>query len=197
MNIKIITAFVVLLYIINIVSAGNTYELDFKKEGSYTVGLLAGDRVEFEIEDARHTILIKEIKSDSVTLATFYNIKRGSYGEDDIPNYATINSNKYLMLDFDRNDKEDLHVILRGSNNTAASVLFQLPLPANNDVKVYSKSRFEERGILNLRNIVMALFIFVVALSLFTYKYKNIRKKAKEESEKTHNLNEAETTKQE
>jgi len=165
---------VMLLFAINIVSAGNTYELDFKKEGSYLVGLLEGDRVEFDLSNAKHTILVKQIKKDSATLATFIGIEKGSYNEDDIPNYATIADNKYLRLDFNRDNTEDLNVVFRGSNKTAASILFQLPALSNKDFVVYNESKFEKSSI--LRNILM---VFIGVALIFGFAIYNSKRKRK------------------
>jgi hypothetical protein len=171
---KIAIFLVIFLFIINIVSAGNTYGLDFKKEGSYLVGLLEGDRVEFDLSDAKHTILVKEIKKDSATLATFIGVEKENYDEDDVPNYATINNDKYLRLDFNRDNSEDLNVFFKGSNKTATSILFQLPPLPKKDLVVYNKSKFEKSSI--LRNIIM---VFLGAALIFGLVLYNSKRKTK------------------
>ncbi|MBI2672366.1 hypothetical protein HYX16_05515 [Candidatus Woesearchaeota archaeon] len=171
---KIVVILVILLLTINIASAGNTYELDFKKEGSYLIGLLDGDRVEFDLAGAKNTILVKEIKKDSATLATFIGIEKESYNENDVPNYATITNNKYLKLDFNRDNTGDLNVIFRGSNKTAASILFQLPAPSNKDLVVYSRSKFEKSNL--LRNIII---VFLGAILIFGLVLYNSKRKTK------------------
>ena len=97
---KIILFIFLVLLITNIVSAGETYKLDFKVQPSYGVGLLGGDRVEFELENSKHTILIKSVDINSVDLAAFTYIDK-----QNSPFYITINNKKCLKLDVDRNNK--------------------------------------------------------------------------------------------
>ena len=71
---KGLALFIILLLTINLVSAGETFRLDFTTSPAYTVGLNEGDRVEFKLKDSLHTIILKETAQGNADIAIFTNI---------------------------------------------------------------------------------------------------------------------------
>ena len=165
---------VLLLLIINIVNAGETYKLDFSTSNSYVVGLNNGDRVEFKLKDSLSTLLIKKINPGSVDIATFTHIDDEDISSK-VPLYTNLDSKKFLKLDIERDGEADLHIIYKESNRTAVSLILQLPVGSKKDLEVLSRSDFEKNNF--MRNL---FYLFVIILVLFGLIYLILRRKAKE-----------------
>ena len=169
--------FLVSLLLVNIVSAGETFKLDFTENPAYVVGLGSGDRVEFKLKDSLHTVLIKKITKESVDLAIFTNLEDANSGLK-VPLYTRINAKKFVKLDIEKDGDTDLNIIYKLSNNTAASVLFQLPLGPSKDLEVFPESKFKKDNFLQ-----MLLYLFLALIVLFGLLYLFLRKQAKETEE--------------
>lgn len=166
--------FLVLLFLLNIASAGETYSLDFTKTNSYVVGLKEGDRVEFNLKDSLNTVLIKEIKLDGVNIAIFTNIE----DEDaslKVPLYSKLTKVKYVKLDLEKDGEPDVFVMYKGSNSTAVSLLFQLPVAPDKNLEVFPESQFGQSS--PLKNL---FYLFLVLISIFVLLFFMFRKKSKE-----------------
>ncbi len=174
---KRIVLFLIFLLLINIAGAGETYTLDFKENPAYLVGLKDGDRVQFNLKDSLHTILIKKIKLDSVDIAVFTSIEDKNISQK-VPVYTNLNSKKFLKLDVEKDGNPDLNVIYKNSNSSAVSVLFQLPIGPDKNLVVFPKSQFEKDNF--LKNLMYLFIAFVVVFALL---FLLLRKKA-EETEK-------------
>ena len=165
---------VILLLLINIVSAGETFTLDFSTNNAYTVGLNDGDRVEFRLKDTLNTILVKKVNQDSIDIATFLHLEDKNLNSK-VPLYTNLNSKKFLKLDVEKDGETDLDVVYKGSNKTAALLILQLPLSPNNNLEVFSKSKFEKNN--SLKNL---LYLFLILIVVFGLLYFIFRGKAKE-----------------
>jgi hypothetical protein len=174
---KSISLFLIFIFLINVVYAGETYYLDFKKTNSYVIGLVEGDRVEFELNDILNTVLIKKINPGSTDIAIFTNIEDKDISLK-IPLYSKIDQNKYVKLDLEKDGEPDLYVVYKNSNSTAASILFQLPASPNDNLEVFPKSQFSQGNI--LRNL---LYLFLALLVVFVVLFFLFRKKTKETAE--------------
>ena len=174
---KRISLILVFLLLINIVSSGETFQLDFTENPAYVVGLSNGDRIEFKLKDSLHTVLIKKITKESVDIAIFTNIEDADNSLK-VPIYTRINTKKFVKLDIEKDGNTDLNIIYKVSNNTAASVLFQLPLGPDKDLVVFPESQFKKDNFLQ-----MLLYLFVALIVLFGLLYLFLRKQAKETEE--------------
>ncbi len=174
---KSLILFLTFLFLISMVYAGETYDLDFKKTNSYVVGLVEGDRVEFELKDVLNTVLIKEIKLGSVDIAIFTDINDKNTSLK-IPLYSKIDQKKYVKLDLEKDGEPDVYVIYKGSNSTAASILFQLPAGPDENLEVLPKSQFSQGSF--LRNL---FYLFIALVVVFLFLFLLFRKKTKETEE--------------
>ena len=161
-----------------VVSAGETFKLDFEKSPNYVIGVNEGDRVEFEMNNSLHTILIKGISLNRVDLATFTYVDLES-SKLRTPYYSAITDKKFMKLDIDRDNKEDLYVIYEKSNNTAAQVRFQLPLPKDKDLEIFPENQFKQT------NYLLYLLIALGVILVLYFASKQLKKKSSE-NKQTH-----------
>ena len=115
---KSISLFLIFLFLINAVYAGETYNLDFKKTNSYLVGLAEGDRVEFELKDVLNTVVIKEVNPGNLDIAIFIDISDKNTSLK-IPLYSKIDQKRYVKLDLEKDGETDVYIIYKNSNSTA------------------------------------------------------------------------------
>lgn len=127
---KIIFILILVLFS-SIVIAGNTYKIDLSKSNNYLVNVREGDRIEFNMNDERHNILIKEIRSKNVDIAAFLNLNT-----QNTPMYFTIGEisgrDVKLKLDTNRDDVDDLFVWLESSDDGKAGI--RLFKPIDNEI---------------------------------------------------------------
>lgn len=165
---KEFTLLFIFLLSINIANAGETFEIDFTKSPSYILGLQEGDRVLFELNNSRHTILIKKIAVNKVDLATFTYLD-----ESNTPFYTAITNKKYMKLDVDRDTKPDLYVLYENGNSTSSSLRFQLPLSSNKDLEIYSENRFKQTYYWPYIYFIIFGLLILFVLYLISLKFKN------------------------
>ena len=177
--------FMVCLLLINIVSAGQTYYLDFSKQPSYKIGLQEGDRVEFEAEGGKHTILVKDINSNKVGLATFINLNKQN--SSTVPLYTSISNQKYMKLDVNNDNKFEIYVIYSAANKTAASLVFQLPFIPNKDLEIFSESQFGKNNYWTYVYVFLAILVFLIVILFITRIKKRPEEIKKEDSENKEN----------
>ncbi len=162
---------ILLLLFISIVNAGETFNLDLKKSPTYLIGVQEGDRVEFELNNSKHTLIVESITESQVNLGVFTYI---NINNENAPYYSGISKDKFLKLDVDRNQKPDLFVIYDKSNKTAAVLRFQLPVLVNKDLEVLPQSNFKDKNYL--------IYIFVAIFVLLLVLYFVLKGKRKEEN---------------
>lgn len=172
------------------VSAGKTYTLDFSENDKTLAIMEAGDRVEFELNGERHTVILDTINQKSADVTAFLNLNTQNK-----PYYVTIGDtgNKQaaiLKLDTNRDDVDDLYVKLysisnmdNGSinniNNRKANILFIKPAgndmsgnPAGNDKNKISYTWI----ILPFLIVIILIFVLVKLSRKFKQKNKGIAK---------------------
>lgn len=167
---------------LSLVYAGETYKLDFAKSPSYIIGLKEGDRVEFEMNNSLHTIIIDKLTPFKVDLTTFTYINLNN--KSNTPYYTSITSQKYMKLDIDRDSKEDLYVVYEKSNNTAALIRFQLPLLKNKNLEILPNNQFAETSYLTyLFYLLIAVIILILILYIINRVIKSKEKPEPKEQE--------------
>ena len=171
---KSISLFLIFLFLINAVYAGETYNLDFKKTNSYLVGLAEGDRVEFELKDVLNTIVIKEVNPGNLDIAIFIDISDKNTSLK-IPLYSKIDQKRYVKLDLEKDGETDVYIFYKNSNSTAASVLFQLPAGPNENLEVLPKSQFSQGSL--LRNLVYLFLALIVVLLVLFFLFRKRQKR--------------------
>jgi len=171
---KSISLFLIFLFLINAVYAGETYNLDFKKTNSYLVGLAEGDRVEFELKDVLNTVVIKEVNPGNLDIAIFIDISDKNTSLK-IPLYSKIDQKRYVKLDLEKDGETDVYIIYKNSNSTAASVLFQLPAGPNENLEVLPKSQFSQGSL--LRNLVYLFLALIVVLLVLFFLFRKRQKR--------------------
>lgn len=181
---KSILSFFICMLLINLVNAGETYKLDFSKNNAYVVGLSQGDRVQFELKDDLHTVILKKISNGDVELALFTNIDDENI-DSKVPLYSRINNKKFMKLDVEKDGDTDLIILYKSSNSTVASLAFQLPIGPDKNLEVYPESQFKQDNYLQ-----KLLYLFLFLIVVFVLIYFIFRKKAKETEEVIENKTE-------
>ena len=173
--------FILFLLLTSLANAGETYDLDFKKTPAYILGVQPGDRVEFEMNNSVHTIIIKKIDLKKVDLAIFTYLTNT---QENSPFYAVINKEKYLKLDVNRDSKSDLYVIYEKSNNTAASLRFQLPLSNNKDLEILPENQFKEKNFIFVLYILIPIAVIIIVLFVVNMVIKSKEKPESKQEDK-------------
>lgn len=124
MNMKrLMLIFLIGLLILPVVFAGETYKLDFSEKNQYVVGMNIGDRVEFNLNDERHTLIIRNIMDNVVDVTAFVNLNTQNY-----PYYASIGKTAKgmvnLKLDTNRDDVDDILISVARIKDKNAQLLF-------------------------------------------------------------------------
>src|SRR3989338_1757274 len=178
---KGLALFIILLLTINLVSAGETFRLDFTTSPAYTVGLNEGDRVEFKLKDSLHTIILKETAQGNADIAIFTNISDNNL-DLKVPIYTKINSQKFVRVDVEKDGETDLNIIYQNSNSSSASILFQLPIGPNKNLEVFPENQFKKDNM--VKNL---LYLFIVLIVVFGLIFFILKTKAKETLEAVEN----------
>lgn len=112
------------LICLSYVFAGTSYKLDFSEEDTLLFGLEEKDRIEFELNEGTHTIILDKVKEDKIDLDVFLFIDRK---EKQTPFYVTINNKKTLRLDLDKDGNSDLLIGLAKTFGNKAELIFKKP----------------------------------------------------------------------
>lgn len=116
-NIIYILVFLLIVPII-LAGAGRTIDLDFSQEPKYVVIMLENDRVEFNMLDGEHTIIVDKIKNGNIDLDIF------PYKQD--VTYASLNSKaNVLKVDLDKNGVHDLKISVAQIGDKKALLVFE------------------------------------------------------------------------
>ena len=109
MNVKLITFICLLLLpVATYAGEGKTFGLDFNVKDEYDLWLRKSDRILFEYGGYNNTLIIDEIKDNSVELDLFLFLERGLH----TPDYQFLTKKYELRLDLDKNGKKELSINL-------------------------------------------------------------------------------------
>ena len=167
--------FLILILSVSLVSAGQTFKIDLEKNPAYLINLQKGDRVEFELNNSLHTVVVENINENKAALATFTFVDT----TNNHPFYSDINNGKFIKLDLNKDNNPDLFIIYNSSNKTTATLRFQLPVLKDKEIIIQPESNFKQT---NYLLYFIYLFIPVVILILVLM-YINFRIKSKEKTE--------------
>ena len=111
----VIKFIVILLLLVPAVYAdeGKTFELDFNAKDKYDLWLQKSDRILFEYGGYNNTLIIDEIKNESIELDLFLFLERGLH----TPDYQFLTKKYELRLDLDKNGKKELSINLLNIDN--------------------------------------------------------------------------------
>jgi len=182
--------FCVLLLIIlsvNLVLAGETYEIDFSKQDSYLVGLKEGDRIKFDLKKEENTVILTKIREESVEIKAYIALNTRNS-----PYYSDLKQGNKFVMDVDNDGAGDIEVRLyKIQNDVGALYLSKLEgsLWPVGYVVLDENSMRSNRG---YDSILVGFFILIgVIITIFILK-KNKDKKVenveKNEDESTENL---------
>ncbi|MBS3151242.1 hypothetical protein J4443_02580 [Candidatus Woesearchaeota archaeon] len=87
---------------------GKTFELDFNANDRYDLWLQKSDRILFEYGGYNNTLIIDEIKDNSIELDLFLFLERGLH----TPDYLFLTKKYELRLDFDKKGGKELSINL-------------------------------------------------------------------------------------
>jgi len=177
MKLKLLFLFLILS--ISLVSAGQSFEIDFEKSPSYLIDIQEGDRIEFELNNSLHTVIVENVNENKALLAIFTFI--GTTNNQ--PFYSDVNKDKFIKLDLDKNDKPDLYIIYNSSNKTVVTLRLQLPVLKNKDVEILPQSNFKKTNYLTYL-LYLSIPIILLILVLF---YINSKIKSKEKPSEEQN----------
>ncbi len=162
---KTVVYLFLILICLSYVFAGTTYRLDLSKEGTLFFGLEEKDRIEFELYDGIHTIILDEVKEDKINLDVFLFIDRK---EKQTPFYTTLNKKRTLRLDFDKDGNPDLFVGLAKIFENKAELIFKKPISITEDqitgqtIGELSKSKNYTGFISVLIGLIVILCVFLI-----------------------------------
>src|SRR3989344_7051632 len=150
--------FIAFLLIICVVDAGRAIPLDFNQKNSYTITMLLGDRVSFNLK-GDHTIILDKINKESVELDVFLFLETKHN-----PYYIFIDKRYSSKIDFERDGKKDLLVRLISFDEQKAIIEFTNLNPGQNkEIKL---------EIMNYLYWIIAGIIFVILLIIIYFKAK-------------------------
>lgn len=181
-----ILIFISLISISN-VSGGKSIFLDFNEKESYIIPMFLSDRIVFEFEGDKHSIILDEIKERRVEFDVFIyqeKNKKIKEGEDrDAPIYAFIDTVNLLKFDLNRDDTFDLELDLLDFDSKKALVEITkineikedtLGSPTNvnrnntKDSNIKNNNKFNNKWILMGVAIIVIIVLFGILIDRFT-----------------------------
>jgi len=163
---KLILLGLITLLILPMVMAGTTYYLeDFSKYSIQQVTLGAGDRIEFNLFNARHTIILDQINpsKSTIDLAVFPFLS-------DVM-YISISPTKYLKMDLNKDNQADLLVKLKSQTEKDATLLFERVYPNDITGQVVKDQLKTNKNVGIIISAILALVVILIA-SIFILKRK-------------------------
>lgn len=125
-----------LLFILPIVNAnqGRTFELDFNTNLEYDLWLQKSDRILFEYGGYNHTIIVDEIKNETVELDVFLFLE----SELHTPDYVYLTRKYNLKLDFNKDQNRELGIYLNNIeiNEGKTNIIFKRLEAWDNQIKL-------------------------------------------------------------
>ena len=153
---------ILILLLSSIVNAGQTFKIDFTKNPSYLIDVQKGDRIEFELNNSLHTVIVETINENKAFLATFTFVDT----TNNQPFYSDVNKDKFIKLDLDKDNKPDLYIIYTSSNKTTATLRFQLPVLKDKEIVIQPENNFKQNIYLTYL-LYLSIPILIVILVLF------------------------------
>jgi len=159
--------FLLTLFCIFNVVAGDVLKLDFTKQDQYISGLKEGDMTEFYLNGERNIIIVDKIKPDSVDVTAFIAQETNGY-----PYYTTLSKTKTLKLDVERDDIDDLFVTFYRSSENLEYVylLMKKPEIIPTGGVVVNEIKREKRGY--DKYMITGFILSIVLLVFLIFKYK-------------------------
>ena len=169
-----------LLFPVVYADEGITFELDFNAKETYDLWLGKSDRILFEYGRYNNTLIIDDIKDNSVELDLFLFLERGPH----TPDYQFLTKKYGSRLDFDKDGEKELSINLLSidSKKDKVNLLFSRLDDWDPDADIdFSEWKVADEEIkLKGRNYFQYFFpgiIIIAVLSLFIilmrYFYKN------------------------
>lgn len=163
---KLILLTLISFLILPIVIAGTTYHLeDLSKYSIQQVTIADGDRIEFNLFNARHTIILDQINpsKSTVDLAVFPFLS-------DVM-YISVSPTRYLKMDLNKDNQADLSVKLRSQTEENATLLFERIYPNEVTGQVIEDQVKTNKNVGIIISAILALIVILIA-SIFILKRK-------------------------
>jgi len=153
---------IALLLMFSAVEAGRSIPLDFNQKDSYTIPMILGDRVSFNLK-GDHTIILDKINKESVELDVFLFLETKHN-----PYYVFMDMNHSSKVDFERDGKKDLLIRLISFDDKKAIIEFTNLNPGQNkEIKL---------NIMDYLYWIIAGVIFVILLIFVYFRAKKSQK---------------------
>jgi len=184
---QIFCLLVLIILSVNLVLAGETYEIDFSKQDNYLVGLKEGDRVKFDLKQEENTIILTKIREESVEIKAYIALNTRNS-----PYYSDLKQGNKFVMDIDNDGAGDIEVRLyKVQGDVGALYINKLEgsLWPMGYVVLDEKSMRSNRG---YDSILIGVFILIGAvMAIFIFKrnkLKNVENIEKTKEEDTENL---------
>jgi len=149
---------IALLLMFSAVEAGRSIPLDFNQKDSYTIPMILGDRVSFNLK-GDHTIILDKINKESVELDVFLFLETKHN-----PYYVFIDKQHSSKIDFERDGNKDLLIRLISFDDEKAIIEFTNLNPGQDkEIKI---------EIMNYLYWIIAGVIFIILLIILYFKAK-------------------------